>query len=148
MTTIMSYPYSWLDWENGKITHATGPVIIDIKNRVLLHISSSTWKYQFIWGRLDDSISMRENAINRAEEVLWHREIKLTNNDPLVIFWEIERNWEIEKLLLSHYAAELLDIENIWQWEWKTFEEVQELAQKDMLSSANILIAAKYFLDK
>ena len=146
MTTIMSYPFSWLDWEAGKITHATWPVIIDTQNRILLHVSSTTEKYQFIGWRLDDTISMRENALARAEEVLWHRAVTLSCNDPLLIFWEIERNGDIEKLLLSHYKAKLNDENNIWDWEWKTLEEIQELANKDMLSSPNVLIAVKHFL--
>ena len=148
MTTIMSYQYSWLDWEDWKITHATGPVIIDTKNRVLLHISSSTSQYQFIWGKLDDTLSMRENALVRAKKVLWHDQLELTDNDPLIIFWEMERNWEKEKLLLSHYKARLVDENNIWSGEWKTLEEIEALAIANMLSSPNVLIASKYFLNK
>lgn len=71
MSTIFSHPYSDFAGHNGGFTISTGPVIINqTGDTVLLHISSSTHKYQFIGGRLDDSLSFRENALVRAREVV------------------------------------------------------------------------------
>jgi hypothetical protein len=145
MTTLFNYPYIWLDESTGTLTHCSGPVVIH-ENKVLLHIWSSTWKYQFIWGRLNDTLSLRENAINTAEEVLWHRDITL-EWEPLSIIWEILRNGNPETIILFHYKAYLADINNIWSWEWKTLEEILNLEKQDMISSKNIIIASKYFLN-
>ena len=71
MSTIFSHPYSDFAGYIGAFTISTGPVIISqTGDTVLLHISSSTHKYQFIGGRLDDSLSFRENALMRAREVV------------------------------------------------------------------------------
>ncbi len=49
MTTVFSYPYRNFSEDIGNITISTGPVVVN-KNRdkVLLHLSSTTGKYQFI----------------------------------------------------------------------------------------------------
>jgi len=146
MNEIYSYDYTWLDWDDGKITICSGPVIINDEKKVLLHISSSTNKYQFIWGRLNDSESLQENVITRAAEVLWHPWISLVSETPLSIYGEIIRDWVKEKLVLFHYLARLDDENNIWTAEWKTLKEIEELSKNDMLSSNNILIAVKHFI--
>lgn len=148
MTDIFSYPLNKLDGWNWKITICSGPIIISSQKTILVHISSSTDKYQFIWGRLDDTTSLRENAINRWEEVLWHKNITLSSDDPLCIAWEIERDWESEEVVLFHYEAILKDENEIWEGEWKTLDELEELSKKEMLSSENVLIASRYFLGK
>lgn len=146
MTELFKYPYIWLDEMIGTLTHCSGPVVIR-EDKVLLHIWSSTWKYQFIWGRLNDNLSLRENAINTAQEVLWHRDITL-EWEPLAILWEITRDEKVETIILFHYKASLANTDNIWKWEWKTLEQIIELENKNMLSSKNIVIASKYFLNK
>lgn len=71
MSTIFSHPYSDFAGHIGAFTISTGPVIVSqAGDTVLLHISSSTHRYQFIGGRLDDSLSFRENALMRAREVV------------------------------------------------------------------------------
>ena len=71
MSIIFSHPYSDFTGHIGAFTISTGPVIVSKDgNKVLLHISSSTNKYQFIGGRLDDSLSFRENALMRTQEVV------------------------------------------------------------------------------
>ena len=144
MTEIYNYPYIWLNGTPWTMTHCSWPVIIH-EDKILLHISRSTGKYQFIWGRLDDELSHRENAIIRAEEVLWHRDIILEHT-PLSIIGEIGRNTNTEMLILFHYKAALQNPENIWEWEWKTLPEIEQLAKDDMLSSENVLIASTHFL--
>ena len=146
MTEIYNFPYIWLDGSDGTMTLCSWPVIIH-EDKILLHISDSTWKYQFIWGRLNDELSLKENALEKAEEVLWHRHIILWDT-PLSIVWEIQRDERPETLVLFHYKAALTQLENIWKWEWKTFEEIEVLAKWDMLSSNNVVIASKYFLEK
>lgn len=148
MNDIFSYDYIGLDKTDWKITICSGPVIIDQQWKILLHISSSTGKYQFIWGRLNDSESLQQNALSRGAEVLWHQDISLLSREPLCIHGEINRNWQVEKLVLFHYLAKLNDESSIWEAEWKTLEEIEDLQSKDMLSSENILIASKHFLEK
>ena len=71
MSTIFSHPYSDFAGHIGAFTISTGPVIVNqSEDKILLHISSSTNKYQFIGGRLDDSLSFRGNALIRAREVV------------------------------------------------------------------------------
>lgn len=144
MTELYQYPYIWLDETSWTLTHCSGPVIIE-SWKILLHISQSTGKYQFIWWRLDDTLSLRENAIVKAEEVLGHRNIVLEKS-PLAIMWEIQRDNTTETLILFHYKATLKNTENIGSWEWKTYEEILELEKQNMISSKNIIIASKYFL--
>lgn len=148
MTEIFSYPYKNLDGSEWNTNLISGPVIINSSGKILLHIWSSTGKYQFIWGRMNDNSSLRENAINRAEEVLWHRNITLENLEPLCVTWEIERDWKSEKITLFHYQAKLDDETDIWEAEWKSLDEIEELWKQNMLSSQNIIIASKYFLEK
>lgn len=146
MTTLFNYPYIWLDDSRWTLTQCSWPVIIN-EDKVLVHISDSTGKYQFIWGRLSDEFSLKENAIATAEEVLWHRDITL-QWEPLSILWEIQRDWNPETIILFHYKATLADTNNIWKWEWKTLDEILQLEKKDMISSRNIVIASEYFLNK
>jgi len=145
MATLFNYPYIWLDESQWTLTHCSGPVVIH-EDKVLVHIWSSTGKYQFIWGRLDDTLSLRENAINTAQEVLWHRDITL-EWEPLAILWEISRDNKPETIILFHYKATLSDVNKVWEWEWKTLEEILQLEKEDMISSKNIVIASKYFLE-
>lgn len=147
MTTFFGYTYSDFSWNTWKITHCSWPVLISKENKILLHISSSTGKYQFIGWRLDDSLSLRENALEKAWEVLSQDNITLCENNPCVIIDEIKREWEVEKLILVHYKAELGNESEIWEAEWKSLEEVYELEKENMLSSPNVVIAAKYFLE-
>lgn len=146
MTELFKYPYIWLDNSTWTLTHCSWPVVIH-KDKVLLHVSSSTGKYQFIWGRLNDELSLKDNAITRADEVLWHRDITL-EWEPLAILWEIMRDEKPETIILFHYKATLTDANDIWEWEWKTLEEILQLEKQDMISSKNIVIASKYFLEK
>lgn len=146
MAELFSYPYTSLDWDEWTLTHCSGSVIVD-EDKVLLHISPSTGKYQFIWGRLDDSLSLRENAIVRAGEVLWHRNTDI-QWEPLAILGEISRDENKDTIILFHYKATISDTTQIWEWEWKTFDEILELEKQDMISSKNIVIASKYFLGK
>jgi hypothetical protein len=148
MNNIFAYNYVGFEGETWKITICSGPVIINSEWKLLLHISSSTKKYQFIWGRLNDSESLQENALSRAKEVLGHSEISLILEAPLCIHWEILRDWKTEKLVLFHYKAKLTDESSIWDAVWKTLSEIKELEKQDMLSSKNVVIASKYFLEK
>ena len=148
MTDIYSYDYSDLNWDNWKTTVCSWPVILDDDWKVLLHVSSSTQKFQFIGWRLADDVSLRVNAIMRAKEVLGHEELELTSDEPLCIFWEVEKDWEMQKMLLFHYKSKLREWASIWEAEWKTLDEILELEKQDMLSSKNVMVASKYFLEK
>ncbi|MDA9129004.1 hypothetical protein N9J72_00825 [Candidatus Gracilibacteria bacterium] len=144
MTDIYNYPYIGLDGAEGVMTLCSGPVVIH-EDKVLLHISDSTGKYQFIGGRLNDKLSMRENALERAEAVLGHRDLIL-GDTPLSVIGEIERDGKIETVVLFHYKAVLTDLDHIGAGEWKTLDEIEQLSHENMLSSNNVIIASKHFL--
>ena len=147
MTTFFSYPFSDFHKQEWHITISTGPVIVNkVGDKVLLHISSSTLKYQFIWGRLNDSLSPQENARARAKEVIWETPLSFDEYPPILLLDTIERNGNHEKLLLIHYRASIQDEENIGEAEWFSFSEVESLHLEDKLSSPNVLIATEKFL--
>lgn len=149
MSTIFSHPYSDFAGHNGGFTISTGPVIINqTGDTVLLHISSSTHKYQFIGGRLDDSLSFRENALVRAREVVWDNTITLTADDPTILIDTIVRDGKEERILLIHYRAHIEDEINIGEAKWFTLAEIESLHNNGNTSSPNILIASQHFLFK
>lgn len=89
---LYSHPYSRFDGSTGQITIATGPVIVSKdREKVLLHTSTETGKWQFIGGRLDDSESIRSNALARAKEVVGDNVVRLLDLPPLVILDTIDR---------------------------------------------------------
>ncbi len=149
MSTIFSHPYSDFAGHNGGFTISTGPVIINqTGDTVLLHISSSTHKYQFIGGRLDDSLSFRENALVRAREVVWDNTITLTADDPTILIDTIVRDGRDEQIFLIHYRAHIEDEINIGEAKWFTLAEIESLHNNGNTSSPNILIASQHFLFK
>jgi len=147
MTNIFNYPAKNFKNQDIKIGISTGPVIISEEGKFLLHISSSTGKYQFTGGRLDDGKSPKENAIFRPKEDIG-LEVELVESvDPLIITDEIERNGEKEKIILIHYLAKLKDgfEPDLSKCAWFTLDEVEELEKNNNVSSPNILIGCKYF---
>lgn len=147
MSVFFSHPcsdFSGLQW---RITISTGPVIIDSYwLKVLLHISSSTGKYQFIWWRLDDNLSFRENALIRAQEVIGSNTIILNENNPTVLLDTIERDGKKENILLIHFKARIIDEVNIGDARWFTLDQIYDLRDQDIISSPNVLICSEYFL--
>ena len=147
MSVFFSHPCSDFSGWEWKITISTGPVIIHSSwEKVLLHISSSTWKYQFIWWRLDDKFSFRENALIRAQEVVWVNKITLTEDDPTVLLDTIERDGQEENMLLIHFKASIMDEDNICEAKWCTLDQIRDFSNQDMISSPNILICSEHFL--
>ena len=147
MSVIFSHPCSDFSGTSGKITISTGPVIIHSSdNTVLLHISSSTEKYQFIGWRLDDTLSFRENALLRAQEVVGSNQIILSDDTPVILLDIIERNGVEENMLLVHFRASLSDESDIGEAKWFTLDQIYELASQDMISSPNIVICSEHFL--
>ncbi len=147
MSVIYSYPCTTLFWDQEKITLSTGPVIIDKKKeRVLLHLSEDTEKYQFIWGRLDDSLSFRENALTRAQEIVGDNPITLASSDPLILLGSIERAWDDENILLVHYLGTIEREDDIGEARWCTLDEVILLDSENKTSSENVRIASMHFL--
>ncbi|MCB9802940.1 NUDIX hydrolase [Candidatus Nomurabacteria bacterium] len=147
MPNFFKYPAKNFKNQDIKISINSGPVIIGEDGRFLLHISSSTGKYQFTGGRLDDSKSPKENAIFRPKEDVGLEVELIKNLNPLVISDEIERNGEKEKLVLIHYLAKLKDgfEPDLSRCSWFTLDEVKELEKNNNVSSPNILIGCKYF---
>jgi ADP-ribose pyrophosphatase YjhB (NUDIX family) len=150
MPNLFSYPAKNFKNEDIKININSGPIIIGEDGRFLLHISSSTGKYQFTGGRLDDSKSPKENAIFRPKEDVGLEVELIESSDPLVITDEIERDGAKEKIVLIHYLAKLKDgfKPDLSKCAWFTLDEVKELEKKDNVSSPNILIGCKYFVQR
>lgn len=144
------YKYFSKDFNNEDnfLTIATGPVILNKKKEFLLHIAPSTNKYQFIGGRLDDNKSSRENCIFRAYEELG-LEIEIIKEKPFVITDKITQNNKNINLILIHYLSKIKAKSNLEQinYKWFSYKEIIELDKKNMLSSPNIKIACKYFLN-
>jgi hypothetical protein len=149
MSIFFSHPYSDFLWNTGLFTISTWPVIISSSwDKILLHISSSTGKYQFIWGRLDDSFSFRENALMRAKEVVWDNQIFLTEDDPTILLDTILRDGISEKILLIHYKAHIENELDIGDAKWFSLSEIENLHISWNTSSPNIIIASRHFLSK
>lgn len=147
MVEFFHYPAKNFDGKNIKITIATGPVIID-KNKFLLHVSSSTGKYQFTGGRLDDSKSPQENAMYWPLHDLGVN-IKLADGvDPFIIMDQMNINGEKEKIILIHYLASIEkdSTPTKGEFKWFSLDEILELEKRDNVSSPNIRIAAQHFL--
>jgi len=145
MTTLFSYPYKNFSENSGNITISTWPVVINhSKDKVLLHLSPTTGKYQFIWWRLDDSFSPRENALIRAKEVVKNNLVVLRENDPLVLFDTIIRDDKKEEILFIHYEASIKDENDIWDAIWMSLDQIKNI----QTSSPNVIIASKFFLKK
>ncbi len=149
MSTIFSHPYLDFSWNKGVFTISTWPVVINSSgDKILLHISASTGKYQYIGGRLDDSLSFRENALTRAREVVWDNMITLTEDDPTILIDTIIRDTQPEQILLIHYRANIKDEYDIGESRWFSLSEIEDLHKNWNTSSPNILIASRHFLSK
>lgn len=147
MPNFFKYPAKNFKNQATKISINSGPVIIGEDGRFLLHISSSTRKYQFTGGRLDDSKSPKENAIFRPKKDIGLEVELIDNIDPLIIVDEIERDGEKEQMILIHYLAKLKNgfKPDLSKCAWFTLDEVKELEKNDNVSSPNILIGCEYF---
>ncbi len=150
MTNIFNYSAKNFKNQDIKISINSGPVIIGEDGRFLLHISSSTGKYQFTGGRLDDSKSPKENAVFRPREDVGLEVELIEKLEPLIIADEVERNGEKEKMILIHYLAKLKDgfKPDLSKCAWFTLDEVKELEKNNNVSSPNIVIGCKFFTRK
>ena len=116
------------------MTIASGPVIVSADKKFLLHIGESTGKYQFTGGRLNDSQSPKENAVNRPLEDVGLSVTLTEGVKPLIITDEIERDGKIERL--------------VGECQWFSMDEIRELEQQGQLSSPNVRIACEFFWHK
>ena len=148
MIEFFKYPATNFSNEDLITTIATGPVVIDDQKKFLLHISSSTGKYQFIGGRLRDTKSPRENAIDHSLVNLGVKVELVSNKEPLVIIDKIFRDDKEEIVILMHYLAKLKDgsVPTKGEWKWFDFNEIKELERQNSISSPNIGIACEHFL--
>jgi len=131
-----------------KITIASGPVIFNEAGEVLLHRGHSNGKFQFIGGRISGDISIEQNVIQQAHDALGIT-IAIMNQTPFIVSDMIERDGKSEQLVLIHYAAEItageLDSED--EWGWFSLDKINEMMKNDEISSPNILLASKHFVD-
>lgn len=148
MTTFFCIPTLDFGWLSSQFTIATGPVVVSSSNdKILLHKWESTWKWQFIWGRYDDTLTFRENALNKAHEVVWNNTITLLDKEnPIVIFDTIDLHWYEEKTLLIHYKATIEDEEEIGECQWFSLEAIKMLDAKNETSSENVKMVSEKFL--
>ncbi len=143
---LYSIPGFTLDGKKTKITIASGPVIIR-NNKVLLHRAPSTGKYQFLGGRLEDSSTVKKNAIEKPR--LEGLEVTLREDiPPLLITGTIKRANKKEQVVLIHYLGEVAPDSNPTrgEWNWFTLSEIGKMHKQGKLSSKNVLIAAQHFL--
>lgn len=147
MTNIYSYPAKNFKNEDIKIGINSGPVIIGEDGKFLLHISKSTGKYQFTGGRLDDSKSIKENAIFRANEDIGLEVELIEGVEPMIIADEITRDGVKEKIILIHYLAKLKDgfKPDLTKCAWFSLDEVRKLEEENNVSSPNIVIGCEFF---
>jgi hypothetical protein len=129
MSTHFQLPFSNFSGQSSLLTIATGPVILSQdRTRVLLHISSTTQKYQFVGGRLDDTLSFRDNALERAYEVISRENtISLDERDPCIFMDQIDQNGVNKTVLLIHYLAQIRDEVMVGDANWFTLNEVRVL---------------------
>ncbi len=148
MTTFFSIPTLDFSGEIHKLTISTGPVVMDhARNKILLHKSSTTLKWQFIWGRYDDSLTFRENALERAREVVGDNMVTLIDTEhPIILLDMIDRWWYEEQILLVHYSATIADEDDTWEAQWFSLDEIVMLDAKNETSSENIKIVSEHFL--
>lgn len=134
-----------LDGAVTKITFAAGPVVIR-DGKVLIHRADSTKKLQFIGGRVDDDKTFTQVAVAKAWDDCGVR-VKLVG-DPLPILGQVDRHGQKEWVVLIHYRAEMLNAvpEKPGEYHWCSLKELEVLNEKNDLSSANMVIAARYFL--
>ncbi len=111
-----------------------------------MHISKETKKYQFIGGRFDDALNFRENALIRAQEIIWDNPISLSDEAPLVLMGMIERDGNEENIVLIHYLGTIEDETAVGEAKWFTLSEILILDAENKTSSENIRIASTYFL--
>ena len=131
-----------------KYTNATGPVLINEENKIFLHRADSTGKHQFIGGRLDDSMSPKENAIHRAKEDLGLEVELIEKVEPFHVIDKIEREGKEETLVLTHYLAKIKkgSSPNKGEFGWFSLEEIIEMDSNNEISSPNIVLASKHFM--
>jgi len=148
MTTFFCVPALDFTGATSEFTIATGPVVVNhTHDKILLHKWESTWKWQFIGGRYDDSMTFRENAVEKAYEVVWDNNITLIDTEhPVVIFDTIDLRGYEEKTLLIHYKATIADEENIRDCQWFSLDAIRMLDAKNETSSANVKIVSEQFL--
>lgn len=71
MTTFFCLPVYDFTGREHQFTIATCPIVVDkTHSKILLHIGTSTQKWQFIGGRYEDTMTFRENAILHGQKEL------------------------------------------------------------------------------
>ncbi len=148
MTTLFCVPALDFSGIESQFTIATDPVVINsTHDKILLHKGESTAKWQFIGGRYDDSTTFRENALNKAHEVLAGNTVTLIDTEhPVIVFDTIDLRGYEEKTLLIHYKASIQDEENIWECQWFSLAEIRMLDAKNETSSENVKMVSEKFL--
>ncbi|GAB0174555.1 MAG: hypothetical protein HHAS10_04340 [Candidatus Altimarinota bacterium] len=148
MTTFYCLPCSDFSHNTFPFTIATGPVVISKnKEKVLLHQSHATGKWQFIGGRYNDHMTFRESALHHGQEVVGNNTITLLDEEhPVLLMDEVDLREEEEQVLLIHYKALIDDESNIGDASWFTLDEVMMLDAKEETSSSNIRIITEKFL--
>lgn len=105
MIEFKKYPTISNDGKEGKLTIASGPVIIK-DGKVLLdkHGEDNFWK--FPGGKLLDTNSIFDNAIREVKEEL-NVNVELMG-EPFILTVEREKDGVRESVILIHYLANYL----------------------------------------
>ena len=71
MTTFFCLPAFDFTGKEPQFTITTCPVVVDQNSeKILLHMGTSTGRWQFIGGRYEDNATFRENAIAHGQKEL------------------------------------------------------------------------------
>lgn len=149
MTTFFCLPAFDFTGKEHQFTIATCPVVVDQNSeKILLHMGTSTGRWQFIGGRYEDNATFRENAIAHGQKELGTgNQITLTDpENPVVLYDIIDLHGYEEKTLLIHYRASVSDEENTGKAKWFSLAEIEILDAKNQTSSPNVRIVAEKFL--
>lgn len=149
MTTFFCLPAYDFNGQEHQFTIATCPVIVDkTGTKILLHIGTSTQRWQFVGGRYSDEMTFRENAILHSKKDLGdNNTVTLTDpENPIVLYDIIDLHGYEEKSLLIHYKASLENEDDIKNSRWFTLDEILILDAKNETSSPNVRIVAEKFL--
>lgn len=138
---IKGYPIKWSDGTDRKFTMASGPVIIE-NDQVLLVQHGGEGQWKFPGGKMSEDLSMQQRAITEIQEELGIA-IELVGK-PYLFGFERIKNGQIETIILVHFLAKRLSEvivpgPEIEEWSWLDINNLPENCHP------NVKPAVEYF---
>ncbi len=125
-----------------KVIIASGPVIVE-NEKVLLDIQGDDKFWKFCGGKIKEDEDLVETAIQRAKEELGI-DIEILDEKPFFLYTKKDTPEGVFDVILVHFLSkrigEIVPGEEVLQWEWIDFADLenQEVAP-------NIIPALKHF---